>query len=75
MRRNNYPYNGKQFLLNKNTNEVHDLDNETEMCKISAIKLEHIEMFDTSVHALIHQGINTGKTNSCHYCYPEQDNG
>lgn len=75
MRRNYYPFNGKRFLLNKNTNEVHDLDHETEQCQISEIKSEYIEMFDDSISAFIAQTFRTGRTNSCHWCFPEKDNG
>lgn len=75
MRRNYSPFNGKQFLLNKNTNEIHDLDRETDYCKIDEIKPEHIEMFNTSLEAFIHQSINTGKSNSCYWCFPEKNNG
>lgn len=32
MIRNNPPFNGKRFLLNKNTNEIHDLLNEKSDC-------------------------------------------
>ena len=42
MRRYNPPFNGKQFVLNKNTGEIHDLDNETPNCKIDEIKPEHV---------------------------------
>jgi hypothetical protein len=33
MRRSQTPFNGKRFLLNINTGEIHDLDNETAECK------------------------------------------
>lgn len=37
MRRNHTPFNGKQFILNKNTGEIHDLDRETPDCHIDEI--------------------------------------
>ena len=48
MRRSQTPFNGKRFLLNINTGEIHDLDNETAECKIDKIKPEHIRM-DNSI--------------------------
>lgn len=44
MRRSQAPFNGKRFLLNINTGEIHDLDNEIAECKIDKIKPEHIRM-------------------------------
>lgn len=43
------PYNGKRYLANTNTNQVHDLDNEQtgeNGCQIDEIKPEHIKMYD-----------------------------
>ena len=37
MRRANTPFNGKQFILNQNTGEIHDLDRETPLCCIDKI--------------------------------------
>lgn len=37
MRRSQTPFNGKRFLLNINTGEIHDLDNETAECKIDGM--------------------------------------
>ena len=37
MRRNYSPFNGKRFILNTNTGEIHDLDFETDSCKINDI--------------------------------------
>lgn len=45
MRRYQYPFSGNRYLGNKNTTEVHDLDNEKTGCKISEIKTEHIVTF------------------------------
>lgn len=44
-RRYQWPYNGKKYLGNKNTMEVHDLDNEKTNCQINEIKIEHIVTF------------------------------
>ena len=40
MRRHEPPFNGKRFLLNQNTGEIHDLDNETYSCHIDKIEKE-----------------------------------
>lgn len=42
MRRYTSPFNGKRYVLNKNTGEIHDLDRETSHCRINDIKPEHI---------------------------------
>ena len=47
MRRVNAPCNGKQFILNQNTGEIHDLDRETPLCSIDKIDAEHIFACDT----------------------------
>lgn len=53
MRRCNSPFNGKQFVLNKNTGEIHDLDHETPQCQIDEIKPEHVFNCDTYTEAVI----------------------
>jgi len=48
-RRQGYPYYGKEYLGNTNTNQVHDLDKEDiseNGCQIDEIKHEHIKMYD-----------------------------
>ena len=42
MRHTNAPYNGKQFILNKSTGEIHDLDRESPLCCIDNIDPDHI---------------------------------
>ena len=34
MRRTDHPFNGKPFILNKSTGEIHDLDRESPLCCI-----------------------------------------
>lgn len=76
MRRSYSPFNGKRFLLNKNTGEIHDLDNETDQCKIDAINPEHIYMGVTYMNCLIYaQMYHCTSPNGCLYCQPEKDNG
>ena len=53
MRRHEPPFNGKRFLLNQNTGEIHDLDNETDSCHIDKIEKEHIHMDDSYMNCLI----------------------
>ena len=40
MRRYTSPFNGKRYVLNKNTGEIHDLDRETSHCRINDIASE-----------------------------------
>ena len=75
MRSYGAPYLGKKFLLNVNTYEVHDLDNEKVNCQISEIKREHVEMYDSLKEvktAVIFRG---KKLNGCYYCLRREDIG
>ena len=54
MRRSQTPFNGKRFLLNINTGEIHDLDNATAECNIDKIKPEHIRMDNSYMSCLIY---------------------
>lgn len=71
MRRYNYPYNGKRYLLNTNTKEVHDLDNENSLCQINEIRTEHILMFDFLDSALNYPNMSTRNNNGCYWCLKE----
>ena len=54
---------GKRYLGNKNTNEVHDLEHETLNCQIVEIIHAHYDVFfDTIVQA--HQG----DYHNCPFC-------
>lgn len=76
MRRNNPPYNGKRYVLNKNTCEVHDLDKETSNCRINEIKTQHVYNCDSYEEAQIYAIMLLSRnTNGCHYCLPQKDNG
>lgn len=76
MRRFNLPFNGKRFLLNKNTGEIHDLDRETDFCHIDDISPDHIYMDDSYMNCLIYAKMyHCPAPNGCFYCQPENDNG
>jgi len=45
MRRHHSPFNGKKYIGNTSTHEVHDLDNEEIGCRINLIKDEHVKTF------------------------------
>lgn len=76
MRRLNSPFNGKRFLLNKNTGEIHDLDRETEHCRINDIRPEHVHMGDSYMSCLLCAQLNHYPfPNGCFYCQPENDRG
>ena len=51
MRRNEPPYSGRQFILNKATGEIHDLDRETPECGIDGIRPDDIFSCDTYAEA------------------------
>lgn len=76
MRRAEYPYSGKRYLLNINTGEIHDLDFEVSQCHIHDIRLEKIYMSDTYEEAQLHAiMVDQRNPNGCYYCYPFKDNG
>lgn len=76
MRRSNPPFNGKRYLLNKNTGEIHDLDNETTSCQIDDIKHEHIHMDVSYMNCLIFAKMyGCPNSNGCFHCFKEKDNG
>ena len=76
MRRHEPPFNGKRFLLNQNTGEIHDLDNETDSCHIDKIETEHIHMDDSYMNCLIRaKANNCPNPNGCFYCLPTKDKG
>ena len=76
MRRSIPPYNGKRYLLNLGTGEIHDLDNETTQCHIDDIKPEHVYNCESYTAAEIWAVMsNIYKSNGCHYCNCSRDNG
>lgn len=76
MRRHNPPYNGKRYVLNKSTCEVHDLDHETENCKIPEIKPSNAYNCDSYEEAqLLAVMLHTRSANGCRYCLQQKDNG
>ncbi len=75
MRRYYAPYLGRRYLLNKRTNELHDLDNETANCQIDEIDTSNIEMFDTFLKAQIFIAFHTNPVNGCYWCMKEHDKG
>lgn len=72
MIRYNSPYNGKRYLLNKNTGEIHDLKFETNQCHIDSINLDHIYTSDTYEDCQVEQVFSDSHAdpNDCLYCLP-----
>ncbi|BBN99174.1 hypothetical protein St703_18790 [Sporolactobacillus terrae] len=63
-RRYGYPFNGKRFIGNTNTNEVHDLDNEQYSCEIDKISTNHVKTFSPDTWNQAHsEGFD-----NCAYC-------
>lgn len=63
-RRYGYPFNGNRFIGNKNTKEVHDLDNEKISCRINEIKTEHVVTFSPDTLATA----KAAGYDNCAYC-------
>ena len=76
MRRYGPPFNGNRYVLNKNTCEIHDLDNESSNCLIDKIHPSHImnvvSYEDAQLRAIL---LGCPHPNGCHYCLPSKDNG
>lgn len=71
MRRNEPPYSGRQFILNKATGIIHDLDRETPDCRISEIDPEDIFSCDTYAEAVLFASVLGITRNGCGHCIPE----
>ena len=75
MRRTNAPLNGKQFILNKNAGEIHDLDRESPLCCIDNIDPDHIFACDTYAEAVLFSSVIGITRNGCQHCMPERNRG
>ena len=77
MRHYESPFNGKRYILNKSTGEIHDLDNEKPQCQINKIATENIYACDTYEEAQVHAILveNHANPNGCFYCNLSKDNG
>lgn len=71
MRRTQAPFNGKQFLLNTTTGEIHDLDRETCRCGIDSIDPSDIFSCDTYTEAVLFASVLGITRNGCAECLPE----
>lgn len=69
MRRYNPPFNGKRYVLNHSTHEVHDLDVETSDCRINTIKNASIfncNSFEQAEFSSI--WVDGHNCDGCYYC-------
>lgn len=71
MRRYHEPFNGSRYVLNLNTGEIHDLDNESELCRIDDIKPEHIINLDSFEQLQIERAFTGVHNDGCYYCLPQ----
>lgn len=75
MHRNYMPFNGQRYLLNTQTNELHDLDNESNNCQIDEISRFNIKMFDTFQEAQVYLIFSGKPVNGCYWCLKSLDKG
>ncbi len=76
MRRYLAPFNGKRYVLNYNTQEIHDLDNETQACLINLMSDKNVYNCDTYEFARVESLLKTGKNaNGCKFCLPSKNTG
>lgn len=76
MRRHIKPFNGKRYVLNASTGEIHDLDNEQPQCRIDEINPEHIfneDDYDSAVFRAVM--LNCKNPNGCFFCNRQKDKG
>jgi hypothetical protein len=71
MRRTEAPFNNKQFILNKSTGEIHDLDRESPLCCIDEIDADNIFACDTYAEAVLFASVFDITRNGCAHCIPE----
>ena len=64
MRRYGSPYNGRKYIGNSNTKEVHNLDNEQTNCQINEIKSDHIVTFNPDSQSVA----NSDGYDNCAHC-------
>ena len=63
-------YFGFRYIINKNTGEIHDLDNEHKNCHIGMMrKAKYI------TKAKLFKLLKSGKANGCRYCLKKWDTG
>lgn len=63
------PFNGKRYIGNSNSMEVHDLDNEQSNCQIGEIKTEHVVTFNPDTLAQAHKE----NYDNCAYCIGDSE--
>ena len=73
MRRTEAPFNGKQFLLNKSTGEIPDLDREAPECRIDETAPGRILCCDTYAEAVLFAAVVGIDRNGCEHCMPERN--
>lgn len=69
VRRLNAPYFGKRFVGSSETMILHDMDNESNRCKIDSIQRKHIQMFEW-LSIPLDMGYR-----GCEFCMPDYKSG
>ncbi len=69
VRRLNAPYFGKRYVGSSETKILHDMDKESDKCKIDSIERRHIQMFEWLSIPLDMGYIG------CQFCMPEYETG
>lgn len=73
MRRTDAPFNGKQFILNQKTGEIHDLDRESSFCCIDQIDPADVFACDTYAEAVLFTCVLGISHTGCAHCMPERN--
>lgn len=69
MIRTKSPYDGRRYLANLSTNEIHDLQNETPQCQIDEI-VDFVmgESYEQCCFAIGLLSTSNQNVNGCYYC-------
>jgi len=74
-RRYSKPFSGKRFAGDKNACVVHDIDNETDMCKIDGMPDEQLVIFPNTpagrIDVLLAKGYEGMEWKPCPNCLPK----
>ena len=62
------PFNGKRYLANTDTQEIHDLLKEMPACRIDEIPREHVQMLDNYQEVLDLVKTTSYDWIGCDYC-------
>ena len=70
MIRTHSPFNGKRYLADTDTQEIHDLLKELPACRINEISREHVQMLDNYQEVIDLLKTPHDDWSGCDHCLP-----